>query len=490
MPVERRPRRAALSFGGYRFITQVISWTVTVAVARILRPEDYGLMALASLVTGYVEVFSELGLGAAIVQRGEITQRDLSSHFWFSVLVGTVLGVLTIPLAYATAWAVHDPRVIPITESISVLFLFGGFTVVPFNLLLREMRFGAIGASQLVGATVASLSMLWFASHGFGVWTLILGTLLLRLTTMVMVFVLSGWRPSFHFSSAEVRLSLRFGVHVAASRSIFYIFQKADKFIVGKVLGAGALGYYSFALDLASAPNDRMVTAANQVSFPVFARHQTQPDRLQDLFLKISRYIAWVAFPLYLGGAAFGHLLIPILGIKWAPAISLFRWFCLSYLLISVTSLNSGLHNALGRSRVVLIFSLLSIGVMAPCILVAAHFGLAALALPWLLVYPVLLAFWTHKTLKLASIPVGKYLAIYRTPLLASTIMILGVLSARLLPSYSSAFGGAGRETMLVTVVMATVLYAASLFVLERRAIVELWKRRKSRRLTKEIPTS
>src|SRR2546425_5412650 len=264
MATERRPRRAALSFGGYRFLTQAISWAATVAVARILQPEDYGLMALASLFTGYVEVFSELGLGAAIVQRHEVTRQDLSSHFWFSLLVGVILTVLTIPVAYATAWAVHDPRVVPITEMIAVLFVVGGLTVVPFNLLLRELRFAAIGASQLVSATVASLSMLWFASHGFGVWTLVLGTVLVRLATLAMVFALSGWRPTFHFSISEVRLSLRFGVHVAGSRSMFYIFQKADKFIVGKVLGAGALGYYSFALDLASAPNDRIVAAANQ----------------------------------------------------------------------------------------------------------------------------------------------------------------------------------------------------------------------------------
>jgi len=393
-------------------------------------------------------------------------------------------------VAYATAWAVHDPRVVPITEMIAVLFVVGGLTVVPFNLLLRELRFAAIGASQLVGATVASLSMIWFASHGFGVWTLVLGTVIVRLATLAMVVALSGWRPTFHFSTSEVRQSLRFGVHVAGSRSMFYIFQKADKFIVGKVLGAGALGYYSFALDLASAPNDRIVAAANQLSFPVFARHQSQPDRLRQLFLNISRYTAWVAFPLYLGGAAFGHLLIPVLGAKWAPAITLFRWYCLSYLVISITSLNSGLHNALGRSRAVLVFSIISVGVMAPCIFVAARFGLESLILPWLLVYPVLLFSWTYITLKVASIPVGNYLAIYRTPLLASAVMVLGIVLIRMLRAHSSSSGGADSVSLLITALIAAVLYAAALFVLERRAILELWHQRKTRRPTKVIPTS
>src|SRR6267142_5161846 len=221
-------------------------------------------MAIASLFTGYVEVFSELGLGAAIVQRIEITQAELSSNFWLSVLVGIVLAILTIPLAYVTAWAFHDPRVLGITESISVLFLSGGLMVVPFNLLLRDMRFGAIGASQLAGAVVAGISMFWFAYHGFGVWTLILGAILLRFTTMGMVFAMSGWRPNLHFAFREVRPFLRFGVNVAAARSAYYVFQKADKFLVGKVLGPAALGHYSFAMDLASAPNDRVIAAANQ----------------------------------------------------------------------------------------------------------------------------------------------------------------------------------------------------------------------------------
>ncbi len=481
-------RAAAGTFGFYRFLTQIISWTITVLVARILRPEDYGLMAIAGLFTGYVEVFSELGLGAAIIQRLEVTKEELSSNFWFSILVGIALALLTLPLAHVTAWAFHDPRVLRITESISVLFLCGGMMVVPSNLLQRDMRFGAIGASQLAAAVVAGGAMFWFATHGYGVWTLILGAILSRFTSMVVVFVLSGWRPGFHYSFREVRPFLRFGLNVAAARSVYYIFQKADKFLVGKVLGPEALGHYSFALDLASAPHDRVIAAANQFSYPVFARRQADPALLRSTFLRITQAVAWVAFPIYLGGAAFGDLLTPVLGAKWAPAIWLFRFFCIAYLAISATSLTSVLQNAIGRPRAVLLFDLASILLVAPGIFIAAHFGLGALVIPWVLIYPVMLVVWMVLTLRVVSIPVGSYLRVFRTPLLASGVMVASGAAARAFIPRMGVEGGE-RAVLLGVVLLGVLGYGGTLFLLERRAILELWTQRRTRRSSGATPT-
>ena len=148
MSIVRKAAKSGLWFAGFKFATQILSWAVTIFVARLLSPEDYGLMSLANVLTGYVEVFSELGLGAAIVQRPDISQKEYSSNFWFSLAVGTVFAGVAYLLSYPTAWLFGEPRVIPITQTISALFIVGAVGTVPFNMLMRDLRFKAIGVIQ------------------------------------------------------------------------------------------------------------------------------------------------------------------------------------------------------------------------------------------------------------------------------------------------------------------------------------------------------
>src|SRR5207249_11533997 len=126
---------------------------------KLLGPEDYGLMAMATIVTGYVEIFGELGMGAAIVQKNRIEETELSSNFWFSLVVGCCFGLVAMLLAYPTASLFDEPRVIRLTQAVSVLFVIQGMKVVPSNILLRDLRFRAVGAIQLVATIISSVSM-------------------------------------------------------------------------------------------------------------------------------------------------------------------------------------------------------------------------------------------------------------------------------------------------------------------------------------------
>lgn len=481
MSVLKKAAKSGIWLAGFRFATQAMSWMVTIVVARLLRPEDYGLMSLASILTGYVEIFSELGLGSAIVQRQEVTDDEYSSNFWFSMMIGAGFALVAFGLAYPTAWLFSEPKVIPITQTISFLFLVGALMIVPYNILIRQLQFKAVGMIQFLAVGMSSGAMLWMAYHGFGVWTLIGGTIVLRIVTVVLVFAWSRWRPRLHFKWNEVRPFLRFGVNVAGARSLFYVFQKADVSIIGAVLGTHAVGLYSFAMQLASIPTDKIASLVNQVSFPIFSRFQEDPEQVKDLYLRATGYLAIVVCPLFLAGAIWGDDIIrAVLGETWIPVIFLFRAFCIAQLLVSLTTLCGAVHNAMGRSHWVLYFYLASILIMPIGLYIATRFGLDAVAIPWLTLYPLIAIAWIGITLRKLGIGWSDQLKRTGSHVLASIAVIAG---AQILLRALASVHLAPSQPMVVLVqhvLVAGICYATYLWMCERQTLIELWNIRKA----------
>ena len=478
MSVLRQAAKGGAWLAGFRFATQAVSWVATLAVARMLSPADYGLMSLASILTGYVEIFNELGLGAAIVQRPAISQEEYSSNFWFSLMVGVVFSLLAFGLAYPTAWLFNEPKVIPITQTISILFTVGALMTVPYNILMRNLQFKTAGMIQLCAVAISSSSMLWMAYKGFGVWTLIGGTIILRLVTVVLVFLACGWRPSFHFRWVEVRSFLRFGLSVVGSRSLFYIFQKSDVFIVGTTLGTQAVGLYSLAMQLANIPTDKLVSLVNQVAFPIFSRFQDDASRLRELYLRMSGLLVIVLAPLLLSGAIWGDQIVrAVLGDSWVSIIFMFRALCISQLFVSAVTLSNAVNTAVGRSRWVVYFHLVCVALMPAALYLAAPFGFDALVIPWLVVYPVICLTWTIITVRALGIPINQYLKASIHVLTA--LVLIGVVKGLFVLLPRAHFESRGPMAFLVQqVAVAGTLYVSYLWFREKDILAELWSLR------------
>ena len=352
MSFVRKTAKNGLWFAGSRFATQLATWFFTLYIARLLSPEDYGLMAMAAFLTAYLEEFSELGLGSAIIQREKLSPEELSGVFSFSLLVGGGLAVSSFFLAYPTAWVFNEPRIIPVTRLISLLFLIGALGIVPYNLLMREGRFKTIGGINFISSLSSSCAMVLMAMNGFGVFTLIGGTLILRSVKTLLVILAAKWRPRTLFRFSGAKPFLTFGIHIALSSSLFRLFQTMDKFVVGKMFTPQLLGYYSFAMELAGVPTEKIVSAIQQVSFPVLSRFQGDKEKMQELYLKIIKYIALIVTPLFVGGIFLADRIIPaLLGPKWSALIPLFRLFCITHFVISLTTINGIFHTAQGRPQ-------------------------------------------------------------------------------------------------------------------------------------------
>jgi len=166
---------------------------------------------------------------------------------------------------------------------------------------MREVRFKELGLIDFISSVTCCSSMILMAFLGFGVWTLIGGHFVRQLTKVVLFSFIISWRPKFHFNLKEIKPYLKFGLNVAGARSLRYIYTKSDRFFGGKFLGAQSLGYYSLALRLASIPTTKIVSLIQQISFPVFSKYQDDSLKFKLLYLRITKFIAIVTFPIFTG---------------------------------------------------------------------------------------------------------------------------------------------------------------------------------------------
>jgi O-antigen/teichoic acid export membrane protein len=414
---------------GFKFFGQIISWAATILVARVLVPADYGLMTIATVFTGYAMLFSELGLGSAIIQRPSYTEDELSSVFWFCFTFSLLLGLSCFLLAYPTALVFNDDRVIPIVYAVSILFVTGGVQIVPLSLLKKNISFKKVGFIEIMGTIVSCLSMIAMAHMGAGVWTLIGGHIIRNTTKLIFVYWIAKWYPKFHFNFKEVKPYLRFGLTVAFNRSVFYVNEKSDQFFAGMAWPTGILGYYSFALQLARIPIDKLIALIFQVSFPVFSKLQEDNQKINYTYLKLLKLIATIIFPIYVGGFLLGDELVKIvLGEKWAEMSFVFRWLCLSQIMVALSALNDRIHMSKGRPHWNLYYYIILACAMAGSFYFAVDYGLNWIVLPWLVTNTILSIFWILFTIKKIKITLYDYIKNIYPQFVATIIMSAFVL--------------------------------------------------------------
>jgi O-antigen/teichoic acid export membrane protein len=429
MSIEKIAFKGASWLALFRFISQLFSWSVTVIVARILTPDDYGLMAMATIITGYAMLFNELGLGAAIIQRNDISEKELSSVFWFSMVVSALFALSTFAVAYPTAWIFNEPRVVPITMTVSVIFIINGLQIVPSSLMKKEMNFKTFGMIEMIGIIISCCGMLLIATLGGGVWTLIGGYIIKGIINLILFYVYQGWFPGFHFNFLEVKHFISFGILVSLGGSFHYIFVQSDRFFAGRAWASTILGYYAFACQLALIPTDKIVTLINQVSFSVFSKLKDSKEEFNRFYLNINKMTATLVLPLFIGGYLVGEEIIKLLlNEQWWPIITLFQYLCLAQIITSLNAVNNFVHTAQGRPIWRLYFYATCAILMSVSFYFAVQHGMNAILIPWFTTYLCICIAWVILTLRQIQIPVSIYVKNLYIPICATSFMAVAVL--------------------------------------------------------------
>jgi PST family polysaccharide transporter len=299
----------------------------TVILARLLTPEDYGLVGMVAVFTGFVAVFKDLGLSAATVQRAEINHSQVTNLFWVNLTVGVVLAAVIAGVAPLLARFYGDPRLAAITAVSALGFLLGGLTIQHEALLRRQMRFTSLAVVE-IAAMLASVSMAvslaWYGAH---YWSLVFSQLAFAAATAASVWMLSGWRPGLPARRSGVRSMLLFGGNLTGFNFINYWARNLDNLLIGRVWGALQLGLYSRAYQLLLLPIDQITAPITAVAIPALSRLVDSPERYRRAYVRIVAKLAMVTMPLMAFMIVTSDWMVRlILGSQWMGVSPLFAW--------------------------------------------------------------------------------------------------------------------------------------------------------------------
>jgi len=373
MDLRARTARGALVscvFQGASFVLRTASMVV---LARLLVPEDFGLVGMVTAVTGFLALFKEAGLSNASVQSTTITQDQLSVLFWVNVAVGCGLALLCAASAPALAAFYGEPRLLWITLAAGTSFVFTGLTTQHRSIMLRDMRFPTLGLIEIVSLTASVAVSIVMAAVGCGYWALLPSVVLQPACSAAGVWLAAAWIPGRPRRHSGVRHLLVYGGTVTVNSLVVYLAYNAEKVLLGRFWGAEALGLYGRAYGLINLPTESLQSTLGWVAFPALSRVQGDPARLRRYFLRGYSLFLSAAFPLTMGCALFADdIILVFLGPKWHEAAGVFRLLAPTILVFAVINPFGLLLFATGRVARSLKIALL----IAPVVMLAYVLGL------------------------------------------------------------------------------------------------------------------
>lgn len=412
---------------------QLVSWACTLVVIRLLHPDDYGLMAMATTFISVCVMVNEMGLSQALVQAKTVSERELRQTFGLVVLLNGGFFLLFCLVAPLIAGFFGEPRLKLLLPALAIQFLLLIFFAIPNALLDRDMAFRYKSINEVIAVTAGSLATLVLAWLGYGVWALVWGNLLallIRIICMNIVRPFLMW-PSFDFSGYSGFAKI--GGYITLNRILWYVHTQADMLIVGKLLGKTTLGYYAVAMQLASLPLQKVAVIVGTVGHAAYSRLQEQRQLAGSYALKSASVMAFACFPVFFGLSAVSHEIIALVGgPKWASAVLPMQLLALIFPLRALNLVLTPLASGLGRPDITS-RSLAVAAVMLPFAfyLGARLDGLRGVCLAWVLVFPVWSLFAMNMTLRLVDLRLRDFVRVSAWPACASAVMYALVMALR-----------------------------------------------------------
>lgn len=450
-PLRERVVMAVFWSSTIRLLSQSVTWVITIYVARILSPSDYGIMTMTATFTGFAMLFNEMGIGSAIIHKENVSKEDLSSIFWLLFLYNLTLFFCSLILAPVVAEFYNEPRLVSIIRLIGFNFIISSIGIIPYHMLTKDLSFGKRSLSELAGHLSGGLTTLLLAVAGYGVWSLVFGIMAVTVVTNLCYCALYPWSPLFAFSFTKIRDMANFGFKIAGARLLWYIYSNADSLIAGKMLGKLALGFYSMAFQFASVPMDKIVSILTQVAFPAFSEVKSDKLALKNYFFKIVKFTAFVTFPLFLGIFIVSEEAVNLLLTdKWMPLVLPLKILCIVSTIRAVNAINVPLVVASGRAGLAMITNLIFALIMPVAFYIGSFYGLEGFAYSWLFVFPFLFLVITYITLNAVGFSIKEYFWELRHPFLATLAMVV-IITLIKETSFYSDFSAMSKVVTAVT---------------------------------------
>jgi PST family polysaccharide transporter len=359
----------------------VVQFLAIITLARLLAPEDFGRFAMVAAFLVVLELFKDLGLSTATVQRSNITNRDVSTLFWLNLGLGLAASALLAALAPMLVWLYGEPVLLEITPVVALAFVFTGLAAQHLALLRRQMCFTAVATVQ-VGAEMAALAAaVGAALGGLGLWALVIQRLTWAAAIAIGAWCVCDWRPGRPGRLADVREFIAFGGNATGAMTISHLASSLDKVLIGWYWGAAPLGFFERAQKLLQLPIQNLNTPLATVALPMLSRLADQPARYRESYLAMVERLTMLVAPI-------GGLFIPaadlvvalLFGPQWTDAAPILSWMGVSTVYMPVTYTLSWLYMSQDRTPEMLRAGFVNAALTLTAIAIGLPFGAVGVA--------------------------------------------------------------------------------------------------------------
>lgn len=368
-------------------VTQALQFIISIIIARMLLPRDYGILGMLEIFMAISATFVNSGFGSALIQKKEVSGQDYSTAFYFNIFMAVFLyGILWCGAPFIAEFY-NQPLLVSVTRIYSLTLIISAFSAVHWAILSRTLNFKTNAIISIVSLMISGITGIVMAYKGYGVWALVAQGVVSSIANSVLLWGSIKWIPMRCFSKESFKALFGYGSKILCSSIINTIYSNISTLIIGKAYHATDLGLYTKAKGFACMPGGVLTNIALKVNFPVLSRYQDNNEQLLSNYRLLLRAPVFILFPILSGMAALARPLIEVvLGNKWIECYPMLIILCFGYLWSPLTSINLNLLYVKGRTDLVLklelikkpiaffmLFSAIPLGIYGMCAAVALY---------------------------------------------------------------------------------------------------------------------
>jgi PST family polysaccharide transporter len=451
---------------------QAVQLAFTILLARILMPEDFGLVAMATAVTAFITIFGDLGTSAAVFQKPEQSHEFLSTIFWLNVGFGGFVMVGIVLLAPLIAGFYREPALTAVLAALSISFPLSGLVILQKTLLEKSMRFDVLARIEISSTVIGSGAGIVLAYSGAGVWSLVLQTLMTALAMTVLIWVRAEWRPASVVRVADMKSIASFSANLTGFNVVNYFARNADYILIGRFLGSQNLGYYTLAYRILMFPLQNLSSVIARVMLPVFSRIKNEDARFRLAYLRSIGAIALIAFPLMTFLFVLAEPIVRhAFGEQWLPVVPLLLIFAPVGLVQSIGSTVGPIYIAKERTGLLFRWGLSAGLLLILSFVIGLRWGVVGVASCYAIVSLVLAYPGMSIPLRLISLTVKDCLKVLWRPFACA--MIMALLLWAIAGPISSVL--TGWKFLAVQTLLGALAYLISSLVLNKIQLQTFW---------------
>lgn len=352
----------------WSFISQVLlvaaKFILGVILVRLIAPSEFGLMGMVLPIIAFVEVLNSFGVINSIISKKKVSDEELSTLFWFKLLLSCVLACLLILLSTSIGLFYNEARLGAIVSTYSFTIILSNFYMIGYALLQKAFKFRMLAIFEISGTIISGGVAVVLAFHDYGVWSLIIKDLLYSSLLSIFCFSLIDWKPHFRFKISEIEYHLKFGLYTASSGFLSFFSRNLDDILIGKFFGSYSLGLYSKGYSLLVFPLSNLSKVVVKALLPHFSKIQDDLESIQAMYLKAARNVCILSA--LFGGALFlvaEELTLILLGENWIGMVPFLKIFAFLSVFQSVGPLDTLIYNGLNKMNELFKYSIIINGI-------------------------------------------------------------------------------------------------------------------------------